>query len=264
MYKLVSVKVILCLLFSFVSFVVPRANDDSQSKVLYVKANDSSPCPHGILRIQCQTLDGYMQNINNSFTSNTTMKFLDGHHSLTTVLQVNNCHNFSMTGVEARNGGLVYPSNSIWIDCSGANGGGVIFFNSSDIHISNIGFNSCSAMATLEHKFIVHSALAFDYVINLTLHKVVVNNSKGFGLHCDNIFGQIHMINSIFTNSRGDSRLRVYGGNARFWFGAPCFNSTFVTNLMINNSWFTYGNEISNKRHNASGLQVLIFVQRFM
>ena len=28
---------------------------------------------------------------------------------------------------------------------------------------------------------------------------------------------------------------------------------------MINDSWFMYGNEISNRHHNASGLQVLIF-----
>ena len=261
MYKLVSVKIIPCFLLCFVSFVASQVDDDSQLKVLYVKANDSSPCPHEIPRMQCQTLDWYMQNINNSFTSNTTMNFLDGHHSLTTFLQVYNCHKFSMIGVGTvsyRNGSLVYPS-SIWIHCSGTNGSGVIFINSSDIHISNIGFDSCSAMATLERKFIVHIALAFDCVINLTLHKVVINNSKGFGLHCDNVFGQVHVIDSVFTNARGDSRLRVYGGNARFWFGAPCFNSTSITNLTINNSWFMYGNEISNKHHNASGLQVLIF-----
>ena len=253
-----SEKIILSFLACFVLFVVCQV-DESQSRVLYVKVNDSSPCPHGIPRIRCQTLDKYIQNINTSFTSNTTLNFLDGHHSLITFLQVTNCQNFSLIGVGGtvldQTSGLVYPSS--WIGCSGTTKSGVIFINSSDIHISNIGFDSCGAVATLEHKFTVHIALAFDYVINLTLHKVVVNNSIGFGLHCDNVFGKIQLKDSVFTNARGDSKLQVYGGNTRFWFGAPCFNST--TNLMINNSWFMYGNEVSNKHHNASGLQVLIF-----
>lgn len=244
-------KVIPCFLACFVLFVVCQVDEShGQSKVLYVKANDSSPCPHGIPRIQCQTLDKYIQNTSTSFTSNTTMNFLDGHHSLFTFLQVTNCQNFSMIGIGEtiayQSRGNVYPSS--WISCSATTESGVIFVNSSDIHISNIGFDSCSAMATLEHNFTVHIALAFDYVINLTLHKVVVNNSKGFGLHCDNVFGQIEVQDSVFTNARGV--FRVYGGNTRFWFGGPCFNST--TNLTINNSWFMYGNEVSNEHHNAS------------
>ena len=91
-------KVFTWILVYFV-FLVACQIDDSQSKVLCVKPNGNYLSPYGIPETQCQTLDLYRQNINTWFTSNTTMNFLDGHHSLRTFIQVTNCHNFTMTGV---------------------------------------------------------------------------------------------------------------------------------------------------------------------
>ena len=133
-----------------------------------------------------------------------------------------------MTGVENvsyRNGGLVHPPS--WINCSETTRSGLIFINSSDIHISNFGFDSCGAKAVLECKFLVHIALALDRVINLTLHGVVINNTKGFGLHCDNVFGRRKRFSLYKINAKGDSRVRVYGGNASFWFGASTLHQTW-------------------------------------
>ena len=229
----------------------------SHPEVLYVKADNSPPCPHSI---QCNTLDWYSHNIDISFTSNTKMVFLNGTHSLETFIEVTNCHNFTMIGYGNalhRSDGLLQPTS--WINCHGAFGSGLFFLNSSEIHIINLGLDSCSGKATFEHNFTEYIALAFDRVSDIFLYQVLINNTKGFGLHCNNIFGDIQVMESVFMHAHGDKGSHVYGGNARFWFGCPCLH--FESNLMIDTTWFLYGKEITTAYHfyNASGLQVLIF-----
>ena len=185
------------------------------------------------------------------------MVFLEGKHSLESLIEVTNCHNFTMTGngsTQLYSDGLPQPTS--WINCTGASGNGLFFINSSEIHIIKLGLDSCSGKTTIEEKFTIYFALAFDQVSNLTLYQIVINNTRGFGLHCDNVFGEIHVSESAFVNSKGDSSTHVYGGNARFWFGSPC--STSKSNLVIDTTWFMYGEETAYKVYNASGLQVLI------
>ena len=243
----------------YVTFFTAHQVVHSQPGVLYVTADNGLPCPHGIPITQCNTLDWYSHNIDISFTSNTEMVFLSGTHSLETFIEVTNCHNFTMTGngsASHTSDGLPQPTS--WINCHGAFRSGLFFINSSEIYVTNLGLDSCSGKATFERHFTVSIALAFDRVSNIILYQVLINNTKGFGLHCDNIFGDIQVMESVFINARGDSRSHVYGGNARFWFGSPCLD--FKSNLVIDTTWFLYGEETAHDHYyNASGLQVLIF-----
>ena len=191
------------------------------------------------------------------------MVFLNGTHSLEKFIEVTNCHNFTMSGYGNalhRSDGLPQPTS--WINCHGASGSGLFFINSSKIHIINLGLDSCSGKATFEHKSItrtVYFALAFDQVSNLTLFQVVINNTRGYGLYCDGVFGEIYVNRSAFVNAKGgsDNNALVYGGNAEFSYQYPCSNS--LSKLIIYTSWFMYGEETADRFYSASGLQVLIF-----
>ena len=231
-----------------------------QQRILYVKTSDSSPCPDDVSNDDCQTLDQYSHNILASFTSDTTMVLLEGSHSLSTFIKVDNCHNFTMVG----RGKAMYTSEgqlrpTSWINCSreGYNAG-LLFNDSSNITIANLGLDSCSGKVVLTRHFTVHVAVAFNRVKDVIINQVYVNNTKGFGLQCDGVFGHIIVTDSVFANSHGDRAENIFGGNARFWFGSPCSN--FSTKLVIQNSEFLYGKEKQkNKYVNASGLQVMIF-----
>ena len=226
-----------------------------------MKVNDNSTCPPGVPSSRCRTLYWYSHNINVSFTSNTKMVFLEGRHVLETFVEVPNCHNFTMSGNESvsiNHDGL--PQSTSWIECSPASGSrsGLIFINSSAINIFNLGLDYCGGNVNLGHNFSVHVALAFDRVGDLVIRQVVINNTIGFGLHCDNIFGNILLIDSVFMNARGDKGAHIFGGNVRFWFGSPCLDDK--TQLIINSTWFLYGRELqTNHYYNASGLQIFIY-----
>ena len=112
-------------------------------------------------------------------------------------------------------------------------------------------------MCIRDSNFTEYIALAFDRVSDIFLYQVLINNTKGFGLHCDNIFGDTQVVESVFMHAYGDNSSHVNGGNARFWFGCPCLD--FESNLMIDTTWFLYGKETAYQYYNASGLQVLIF-----
>ena len=231
--------------------------------VFYVKVDDNSICPSGVPDSQCKTLYWYSHNINASFISNATMVFLKGRHLLETFVEVANCHNFTITGTETASiGHDGQPHPTSWIDCSRASGSrtGLFFTNSDTINIFSLGIDSCGGKLNLKKNFSIYVAFAFEEVADLVLERVIINNTKGFGLHCDNIFGNVIMVDSVFMNARGNKQAHIFGGNVRFWFGSPC--SEVETQLTINRTWFLYGREtqkFNGHYCNASGLQVLIY-----
>ena len=231
----------------------------SQSDIICATIKEGSPCPDFCPTSWCKTLDWYSDNVDVSFTSNVTMVLLEGQHSLKTFVQVSQCHNFTMVGsthLSWSSDGQPQPAS--WIKCNESHRSGLYFFNSSEIHFSKIGFDSCGGKVVLKHNLMVYVSLAVHMVFNLTLDKVVIENAKGFGMYCDNVFGRIHLNTSVFKNT---SRNGMYGGNVRFWFGAPCFPSE--SNVIISDSWFIYGKETLYKyRYGAGGLQVMINCSR--
>ena len=247
------------LLLLYITVIVARHSvKQGEHNILYVKPNNDSSCPDGVSPSQCQTLDWYSHNVNTSFTSNVKMMFLEGNHTLESFITAVQCHNFTVIGcrsISRDSDGLLQPASRIF--CKGHSHRGLLFINSTEIHISSIGLENCSVNILLNPNFTVHFALAFHRVNNLTLNQVAISNTLGFGLHCENVFGYIRINNSVFQDAKGAGE-RVYGGNARLWFGAPCSNST--SNVTITNSWFMYGTQTGNKyeNSNASGLQVFI------
>lgn len=246
--------------FVWIMLLVGCQHIQSESHIHYVTSNDTQ-CPPEVPISLCNTLDWYSQHRDISFISNTTMVFLEGIHFLNAFIEVSTCNNFTMIGREdalsdVSRTGLPQPRSQII--CSAASKHGLSFINSSKIHIVNLALNACSGMVTLKHNFKAFVALAFVQVINLTLYHVVINNTKGFGLYCYNVFGEIRVNESMFANAKGDSHLKLYSGNAQFWFGSPC--SAYNTGLIISSSSFMDGhNIIISKLCNASGLQILLF-----
>ena len=241
----------------------------SHARTLYVKTNesDSSPCPDSN-NVECETLDWYSKNVSGTFTNDTVMVFLEGSHLLQMLIKVTNCSNFTMIG----NGMVVYTDNNrpqptTWISCNGGqsatSAAGLLFINSSQITITKLGLESCSANASLELNLDVYFGLAFRQGGDILLNTITINNTAGFGLQCDNVHGNIQIMNSVFSNSHGiknGNSSQQFGGNARFWFGDQCTDVS--TNVTIDNSSFLYGLEVQkNTNTNASGLQIYINCQ---
>ena len=227
----------------------------STSQLLYVVAFSNSQCPPEISTSQCHTLDWYTQNKGTTFKSNTTMIFLEGEHFLNSFIEVSNCDNFTMYayGSVVSHYDLSQPSS--WISCSSDSKSGFLFMNSSNIHITGLGLDSCSGVVTSLN---IYVALAFFQVKHISLNQVVVNNTKGFGLYCLSVFGQIMVKESVFANSKGreSDTSKIHGGNAQFWFGIPCYN--YNSDVVMDHSWFMHGNNTADEFCNASGLQVFI------
>ena len=245
------------ILLLFTLFIETCTRVPSNSQILYVVASNGSQCPPEIATSHCQTLDWYIQNKDVSFKSNTRMIFLEGKHVLDNFIEISSCYNFTMT---ASKSALPYsdslPQPASWIFCNRESRSGIFFVNSSEIHITSLGLDSCSGVITLSHISTVYVALAFVQVNHITLSQVVINNTRGFGLYCFSVFGKISMNESVFMNAKGSSSPKIYGGNAQFWFDSPCYYGN--SDLIINHSWFMYGENTADKFCNASGLQILI------
>ena len=245
------------ILFTFVLFMVLQIVVCQNH--LYVRAKDQKVCPGDIPPDRCQTLNWYSQHVNTSFVSDTTMVFLEGHHVLNSFIEVDNCNNFTMTGPQSSvlydAQGLPLPAS--WINCSGSSETGIIFINSSDIQIYNLGFSSCGGRPWFYNNFSLYVAVSFYRVSNVALDRVFIDNTTGFGLHCNNVYGRINITSSVFRNATGDRR-NIYSGNAEFWFRDFCPDNGLRTTLSISHSWFLFGKATSKSNYSASGLKLLI------
>jgi len=106
----------------------------SAENVYYVKPTDTSCslCPHN--SIPCATLSEYVQQTKSYFTSNTTMVFLPGDHTLDMNITVANISRLTMCG----------ESSSDYVATVVCNGSvGLSFMSMVDFKIHSLAFISC-------------------------------------------------------------------------------------------------------------------------
>ena len=209
----------------------------SQGHIIYVIPDPESECACPKDGSECRTLDWYNHNSTDSesfMTSNTEVRFLEGVHKLTTSIAiVKNRYNVTITGF--RNSSCLHKNGNDGtkqpisvINCNASTPSGFVFINSSKLHLNNIGLESCGANISVYcDKYSTAAALSFQNGSNIKLHRVVVNNTSGFGLHSSNIFGSISIVESAFLRSKVKSGPKS-GGNAKFWFGHECGDNSHI------------------------------------
>ena len=228
----------------------------------YVKLNKSSPCPDFSWIVQCQTLDWYSIYWNESFTSDTEMLFQEGTHQLSRFIRASDCHNFSLAG----NGTALYngsghprPTSTIKCTPAAASGSsGLLFANSSNLSIRNLHFTFCGGLYNLHNtrKYASYAgSLVFNSVQDLTLYQVVVSGGRGYGVHANNVFGNIEVHESAFLNATPHLNVSD-SGNAIFYFEENF--SAISTTVVVNSSQFMHG-KTGGSYSAAGGLNVFIY-----
>ena len=119
----------------------------------HITPSPSVPCSSTIVPIPCLTLSQFLSNSSNHISSNTTLIFLSGNHSLDVELLVGNANAFSMLSISTTSSGTVL------ISCT-SHVGVFKFENISSIHISGITFYGCinSRLTSVDHFFLENSS----------------------------------------------------------------------------------------------------------
>ena len=202
-----------------------------QSRVVYVIPNATTPCPKNSGNSSCHTLNWYSHNSNERIISNDTVVILlKGIHFLNSTIYIENCKNLTITGEVADTLSLTdnnfANSNQMqhpisWISCSTSDTG-IVFSNTSDIQIMNLGFDSCGSSAVLDSDItgnsVINSSLLFALSYNVNITGLIVNNTYGYGVHMNCVFGNIQINDSLLLRA-SNMRDGKPGGNARFLFG---------------------------------------------
>ena len=213
-----------------------------------VHSDNASEC--GDLASCCQTLEWYSQgdNFNGLLVSNTMVIFMEGSHNLSVRMNVLNINNISMIGDPIANECFpLHPTS--WISCKGSDAG-VYLSNVSNVRVESLVFNHCQAIQENCH-IEISAALSFCRSQNISIYRVIINHTKGFGLYVSNIFGSILIDRSAFVGAV--STANKHAGNVMFQFGHWCHKcDKSGTNLIITNSWIMDG-------VNAQGLQIVMY-----
>jgi len=182
-----------------------------------------SSCPHN--SANCTTLSEYAQEAGLYFTSNTTMVFLQGNHTLDTNITVTNISRLTMSG-ESSSG------NRATVVCSGSVG--LSFTSMLEFKIDSLAFTSCSRL--LKYYMIVpgYPSLKSGHIVAVldlqsTQHTELVNcsfhdNKNGTALVVNNT--DITLTgNTEFTDNRACGNITLGGGII-----AVSSNLTFIGN----------------------------------
>ena len=259
----------------------------------YVISENStcSSLPTELKGLECHPLSFYVKNVSKYFTNNTKMLFTAGIHDLplppgaqSPVVNVTGISNFSMIGIGAVNysqipsdEGSPLPSSAIL--CSTPKyinqpRNGILFYKTSTIHIENLIIEGCGAKFAVHSpdNFTLVSALTFRESYDVNLTQIRIEESLGFGLDADRIFGSFRVRRSAFVRCKAyiykHQSNKHIGGNARFWYSKynpSVIGSTTPKNVLyIHQSWFMHGHLNGKKDHGgfnfASGLIVRIFI----
>ena len=170
--------------------------------------NETQSCPPQCK--VCHTLDYYSKHVDQYFSSNTTILFLPGIHTLenNTTTLINDVNQLELMGNSSGDVGST-------IQCEGA--GSFFFTNSSNIQIRNLTFINCGQNFPFDISILCNScraALAFDTVDTLLISGVTVNCSNGWGVFAKRVYGTVSVLDSMFASNYGTREHD--GGNTAF------------------------------------------------
>ena len=225
----------------------------SEPRELYVRPEGFHDCQ---ANITCRSIWEYSENATNYFTSNTTVYFLPGVHSInkTMALLVSNVSNISLKSYDSQ--------QPIEIQCNG--NAAFHFMNITNLSITNMQFIGCS-FKDLEligdnyfHSSSI-SALRFDDIDSLVLINVQVRHSYGYGVFAVNVLGksvisgcrfymnkrrEINEIKKFIVIRKGEPTINgstAAGGNALFIYTNPYAIIEPYHALHISKSEFAHG-----------------------
>ena len=181
------------------------------SHVVYVIPNVTTPCPrngdsscytlscHGTVRSQWQWEAHVQWHCGNTAERNSHLELNHIHresqksHYLQEKLHI--LHQLVRVLILIKKKKILYPVSRI--QCT-APKTGIVFLNSRDIKLMNLGLDSCGSNIALNCdtgklvEFNVCAALLFRLSYSVSIIRVIVNNTYGYGLHIMNcVFGNI-------------------------------------------------------------------------
>ena len=241
------------LLLAFVSLLKTSL---STPEAFCVKTQDTKDGHCKVQEYQCKECHLLIWYIKNPrVLSNSVLYFLPGSHKLSeNALNISHVTNFSLVGSKV----FANDDPQSQIFCT-HHGGGVLFFNSENVNMTNITISHCGiTVQYYPDNFSVHAAVSFRSSFNVTLSGIVITHSIGLGLHVDRVNGYIRVRDSKFMYSKGSS-CQKFVANARFYYG---YDSRDGSSLLIENCFFLNGNSsrnIVNDKPDSSGLLILIY-----
>ena len=261
----------MCCLFHFIAvlgLLLSLSGGQAEKRHLYViPTPTSSGCPKDEV---CRTLSDYLQNVSDYFTSNTTIHFLSGNHT------VSEPANGRVTVQDVQNFALSADSADTTLHC--VERLGFEFKNAIELSITNLTIANCGCeIVDLLMHLDTKAAVALFNIRSLVLQNVRIEASHGYGLLGVNVLGDSIVNNCTFTNnmwrSDGADNSSVPnrpGGNALFVFRLYHFKSV-LGNLHISQCIFSHGRDTTNyfqprvlfyeQISRGSGLGIFLFTQ---
>ena len=183
------------LLFACV-FIALGIGDDTTKEYCVVSDHDvAADCPEDC--DDCGSLMYYANHSKEYFNqSDTTFRFLGGNHLLenSTLINMGNTSNLILSGETHNSTNFSQPR----VVCSESDPGGFSFYNITNLTIEYLSFSQCSGKSLSFHASV---ALEVQLVHNLMMSGVAIQDTAGFGLMVDSLFGNSHIANTIINSS---------------------------------------------------------------
>ena len=189
--------------------------------------------------------------VSNDVTNHSVIIFLPGIHYLNSndvdkaLIRFDSKYNLSLIGSQC--GGKLENSTVV---CHGDQSG-FLFSNSMNVSITNLEFQGCRADMNLTKgdNSLFYGGVFFHLSYYITISQVCIRDSKGYGLHMDNVCGSILIEHSKFVANEN--------GNVVLWFRhCANYNETNTTTVKIHNTEFRDG--FARNSQNATGLYLLL------
>ena len=247
--EVVSLALTFCLLAAILQSSLCVAD-----KVYYVTPDSETTCSS----TPCHNISHYIQNPSVYFQSNSVFKFLPGLHILDEweLIEIEFVNNIALTGdptmIPSQSEIPFQPSSEIW--CTGQAGFGFVFVE--NLLIENLSFTNCGTPFSSHSN--LSSAILFSGVTNLTISRVVVQNTTGYGIISLALKGDSRIFESAFLYNHGDNS--YIGGNVNLLLD-NCDNSGYNTSsvsLSICSTYILYGDTPQSSEGFPTGLSVML------
>jgi len=234
-------------------------------RVIYITPEKEHSCPHNTQL--CYILSHIAENPMNYFSSNTTIIFLPGNHTIDT--------NRSITIANVSN--ITLEGSGSTIQCIKGRELGFVFIQVTNLSISNLHLHQCGAMLPLEVELELYkttlSELVIEYfytksspvlyfidVINITISRVSIYYSTGPGLLGFNVIGHSTISQSSFVRNNPNCAL-LFTDTTSFTPGLQSvelsmFDSKCLLGRFVHNQ--TADTEILLTHPTAAGLRALM------